>query len=110
MIGLINAVMAAPVMISYATIIFRDPFFRPYMPSLIKLVLFSAIVHQACFALWSSLPFAIGQVQDAGLIFLSAMATSVVHKLHEEPPAAAACRRAAPRTTPRARPRWARCW
>jgi sulfate permease, SulP family len=44
---------------------------------LVKLVLFSSAIHQLCFCLFSSLPFAVGQVQDAGLIFLSAMAGSI---------------------------------
>jgi sulfate permease, SulP family len=38
----------------------------------------SGIVHQLCFSAFSSLPFAVGQVQDAGLIFLSSMASSIV--------------------------------
>ena len=41
-------------------------------------MLLSSAVHQLCFTLFSSLPFSIGQVQDAGLIFLSSMATSIV--------------------------------
>ena len=32
------------------------------MPKLVKLVLFSSVVHQLCFSKFSSLPFAIGQV------------------------------------------------
>eukprot|EP00752_Nemacystus_decipiens_P005603 g5071.t1 len=47
------------------------------MPALAKLVLFSSMVHQTAFSLLSTLPFAIGQVQDAGLIFLSRMTTDV---------------------------------
>lgn len=43
----------------------------------------AAAVHQLCFTLTSSLSFAIGQVQDAGLIFLSAMATSTVQSLRQ---------------------------
>jgi hypothetical protein len=34
-------------------------------------------VHQLVFTLFSSLPFAVGQPQDVGLIFLSSMATGV---------------------------------
>eukprot|EP00037_Helgoeca_nana_P017787 m.169060 g.169060 ORF g.169060 m.169060 type:complete len:1024 (-) comp24150_c0_seq1:110-3181(-) len=76
--GIINGVVILPVMVGFAHIIFRDPFFTPYISSLTKLVLFSAAVHQFGFTCTSSLPFAIGQVQDAGLIFLSSMATSIV--------------------------------
>ncbi|GMF38775.1 unnamed protein product [Phytophthora fragariaefolia] len=70
-------------MISFAQIIFRDPEFQPYMNDLVKLVLVSAAVHQICFTCVSSLPFAMGQVQDAGLIFLSAMCSSIIKSLHE---------------------------
>jgi hypothetical protein len=81
--GAINAIVAVPCMIAYAAIIFADPFFGPYKDQLVKLVLFSSLIHQACFSAKSSLPFAIGQVQDAGLIFLSQMATSLVAKCKE---------------------------
>ena len=77
--GVINSVLLVPVCISFATIIYRDPFFNDHLPMLIKMVLCSAMCHQVVFTTFSSLPFAIGQVQDAGLIFLSAMSTSVVH-------------------------------
>lgn len=76
--GAINAVVAVPCMIAYAAIIFAHPFFTPFKGQLVKLVLFSSLIHQACFSAKSSLPFAIGQVQDAGLIFLSQMAKSLV--------------------------------
>ena len=46
------------------------------------MVILSSVVHQFCFSIFSSLTFSIGQVQDAGLIFLSAMshriATSIL--------------------------------
>lgn len=45
---------------------------------MVKLVFLSSGVHQLIFSVKSTLPFAIGQVQDVGLIFLSAMATSIV--------------------------------
>ena len=38
---------------------------------------FSAAVHQLVFTCFSNLPFAVGQPQDVGLIFLSAMATGI---------------------------------
>ena len=70
--------MCAPVMMSFASIIFADPFFSEYSPELVKLVLFSSAVHQLCYVKWSTMPFAVGQVQDAGFIFLSSMARFVV--------------------------------
>jgi hypothetical protein len=76
--GIINATIVIPVILSFATIIYRDPIFAPYLHSLIQLTLFSSIVHQLLFSTCSTLPFAIGQVQDAGLIFLSNMATTIV--------------------------------
>ncbi|KAI9918957.1 hypothetical protein PsorP6_011770 [Peronosclerospora sorghi] len=81
--GVLNTVILVPLMISFAQIIFRDPEFQPYMNDLVKLVLVSAAVHQLCFTCVSSLPFAMGQVQDAGLIFLSAMASSIIKSLHD---------------------------
>lgn len=76
--GLINGVIVLPVMVGYAQIVFKDPFFTPYMPNLVNLMLFSAAIHQLGFSLKSTLHFAIGSVQDAGLIFLSTMSSSIV--------------------------------
>jgi MFS superfamily sulfate permease-like transporter len=78
MYGIINATIVMPVIMSFGSIIYRNEAFQPYMPVLIKLTLASAVVHQLCFSTFSSLPFAVGQVQDAGLIFLSSMATNMV--------------------------------
>jgi len=79
MYGLINSTIVLPVLMSFASIIYREQEFAPYMPVLIKLTTISGVVHQVCFSTFSSLPFAVGQVQDAGLIFLSSMATYIVH-------------------------------
>ena len=80
--GCINAVMCIPVMISFTSIIFRDDAYHQVLPSLIKILLFSCMIHQISFSIFSGLTFAVGQVQDAGLIFLSAMATSIVSGCH----------------------------
>ena len=56
----------------------QDHFFKPVLGQMVKLVFLSSGVHQIIFSIKSTLPFAVGQVQDVGLIFLSAMATSVV--------------------------------
>jgi SulP family sulfate permease len=71
--GLIVATLIVPSMFGYATIIFADPFFVIYRPVLSKLVILSSAIHQLCFQFLSPLPYSIGQVQDAGLIFLFAM-------------------------------------
>lgn len=75
--GVINCLMCTPVAISFCSIIFRHQAYAAFMPQLVKLVLFSSAIHQLSFCMLSSLPFAIGQVQDAGLIFLSAMAANI---------------------------------
>ena len=76
--GIINAFIVLPVLMSFGSIIYRDEAFAPYMPVLVKLTVVSGMVHQLCFSSISGLPFAVGQVQDAGLIFLSSMAGSLV--------------------------------
>lgn len=82
--GLINTIMTVPCMYGYAAVIFNNDAFQPDINALSKLVLFSSIVHQICFAIFSSLPFSIGQVQDAGLIFLSAMANRIANTLMQD--------------------------
>ncbi|EDQ92088.1 uncharacterized protein MONBRDRAFT_22902 [Monosiga brevicollis MX1] len=76
--GCINSIILIPVLISFAQIIFRDPYYKESMPYLIKLVILSSSIHQIIFTTFSTLTFAIGQVQDAGLIFLSSMASAIV--------------------------------
>lgn len=78
--GMINATIVLPVLMSFGSIIYRDNAFVNYMPVLVKLTVVSGIVHQLCFSTFSSLPFAVGQVQDAGLIFLSSMASQMVEQ------------------------------
>lgn len=76
--GIINATIVIPVVMSFGNIIYQDARFQPYTPVLIKLTMVSGVVHQLCFSAFSSLPFAVGSVQDAGLIFLSKMASDIV--------------------------------
>ena len=86
--GLINTIVVTPVMIGFAAIIFRHESFRAdpeVYAQLVKLVVFSSAVHQAAFTTTSSLPFAIGQVQDAGLIFLSKIASEIAEEMINEP-------------------------
>ena len=82
--GFVNLVILTPVAISFTSIIFAHPIFYRHLPSLCKLVLFSSAVHQMSFTTFSTLPFAVGQVQDAGLIFLSAMAFDMVESMKKE--------------------------
>ena len=78
MYGLINATIVLPVLMSFGAIIYQDEAFNPYMNILIKLTVTSGVVHQICFSTLSTFPFAVGQVQDAGLIFLSSMSAALV--------------------------------
>mmetsp|Transcript_99056 Transcript_99056/g.317743 ORF Transcript_99056/g.317743 Transcript_99056/m.317743 type:complete len:954 (+) Transcript_99056:112-2973(+) len=73
--GMINFIICVPTLISYTAIVFRVRDFDQDMPSLTKLFFLSSSVHQLIFSLVSSLPFAVGQVQDVGLLFLSQIAT-----------------------------------
>ena len=68
----------------YAAVIFNHPVFRDHMNALSKLVIFSSMIHQLSFVLFSSMPFAIGTVQDAGLIFLSSMANTIANEMLAE--------------------------
>lgn len=79
--GLVNTSIILPILMSFGSIIYHDDFFRPYLSVLMKLTVVSGAVHQITFSTVSTLPFAVGQVQDAGLIFLSAMARDLVSKL-----------------------------
>ncbi len=82
MYGMINATIVLPVLMSFGSIIYQNEAYQPYINQLIKLTIVSGMVHQICFSTVSSLPFAVGQVQDAGLIFLSSMATDMVNYCH----------------------------
>lgn len=64
--GLINTSIVLPIVMSFGSIIYRDDFFRPYLSGLIQLTIVSGAVHQISFSAFSSLPFAVGSVQDAG--------------------------------------------
>lgn len=81
--GMINATIVIPVIMSFGNIIYQNAAFQPYMPVLVKLTMVSGVVHQLAFSSLSSLPFAVGSVQDAGLIFLSSMASNMVSYCNE---------------------------
>ena len=78
----INLLLAVPGLYGYAAVIFNHAVFRPYTNALAKLVLWSSLVHQAGFLCCSSLSgFAIGTVQDAGLVFLSRMSHDIATQM-----------------------------
>jgi SulP family sulfate permease len=82
--GAVNSIMAIPCLFGYAAVIFNNEAFGPYINTLSKVVLWSSMIHQFCFMTFSSLNFAIGQVQDAGLIFLSHMANTMANSIIDE--------------------------
>lgn len=79
--AIVNVIISAPGLYGYAAVIFNNPVFNNHMNALSKLVIFSSLVHQLGFFLFSSLDFAIGTVQDAGLIFLSGMANIIANEM-----------------------------
>jgi hypothetical protein len=81
--AMVNVIISVPGLYGYAAVIFNHPVFAPHMNALSKLVILSSLVHQLGFTLFSSLPFAIGTVQDAGLIFLSSMSNQLATKILE---------------------------
>lgn len=82
--AIVNVIIAVPGLYGYASVIFNHPVFQPHMNALAKLVIFSSMLHQIGFLLFSSLDFAIGTVQDAGLIFLSSMANQIADIMEDE--------------------------
>lgn len=71
-------------MFGYAAVIFNNAVFQPHMNALSKLVIFSSLIHQLGFLLFSTLDFAIGTVQDAGLIFLSTMSNTIANRMVDD--------------------------
>lgn len=68
--GIINTALCVPVSISFATIIFRHEAYMPFLPNLVRLVIFSSTVHMTCFAAFSSLNFAVGQVNSTWFVLV----------------------------------------
>lgn len=79
--AIVNVIIGAPALYGYAAVIFNNPVFDSHMNALSKLVIFSSLMHQLGFTLFSSLDYAIGMVQDAGLIFLSHMANTIADRM-----------------------------
>lgn len=62
--ALINVIISVPGLYGYAHVIFSHEVFASHMNALSKLVIFSSLMHQLAFTLFSSLPFAIGTVSS----------------------------------------------
>jgi MFS superfamily sulfate permease-like transporter len=76
-IGSVNTLICIPVLFGFATIVYSHPFFEHFRPVLVKVLLWSSIIHQVSMTLVSSMNFSVCQVQDAGLLFLGAIATKI---------------------------------
>ncbi|KAF4031657.1 STAS domain-containing protein [Phytophthora infestans] len=83
--GAVVSIVLCPVMIGFASMIFSHPDFSDTLPMLTKLVFASSTMHQLIITSLSPLPFAIGQVQDTGMIFLASMASSIMTELSAVP-------------------------
>jgi hypothetical protein len=82
--AIVNVIIAVPGLFGYAAVIFNNPIYNSHMNALSKLLIFSSLIHQLGFLLFSSLSFAIGTVQDAGLIFLSTMANTIANTMKDD--------------------------
>eukprot|EP00397_Hematodinium_sp_SG-2012_P008997 GEMP01009069.1.p1 GENE.GEMP01009069.1~~GEMP01009069.1.p1 ORF type:complete len:786 (+),score=112.06 GEMP01009069.1:54-2411(+) len=77
--GAVGLVVLIPTMVSYAHIIFNSPTeFEHFMPMIIKMLFLSSALHQLVFSMRSEMAFAVGQIQDVGLIFLSAIVRDIL--------------------------------
>ena len=69
--ALVNSIMCVPCLYGYASVVFSHEIYQSHINALSKLLILSSMTHQFCFSIFSTLPFAIGTVQDAGeFIFL----------------------------------------
>lgn len=83
-LNILPRIDTVPGLYGYAAVIFSHEVFVPHRNALSKLVIFSSLIHQLSFTLFSSLPFAIGTVQDAGLIFLSSMSNALATEIIQQ--------------------------
>lgn len=81
--GITSWVCCIPTQLAYGNITYSDSAFQnsSFLPFALKLVFASATVTELVFVLRSRMKFAVGQVQDAGLIFLSQMASSLAERI-----------------------------
>ncbi|XRB25292.1 STAS domain-containing protein [Pseudoscourfieldia marina] len=89
-LGFVNFIVCTPTLVSYAAIVFRAHVFRTAITKLTKLFFLASALHQLTMTLGSKLPFAVGQVQDVGLILLSQLATNVADNVKDNPAVATA--------------------
>ena len=75
--ALVNVIIGLPCLYGYATVIFHHSVYVPYWSAISKLIICSSLLFQLIFTCCSALPFVIGAVQDAGLVYLSHMATTI---------------------------------
>jgi len=76
-LGAVNGLVGLPTMVAFAAIVYKDRAFNPDLGGLARLAFLASGLQQVVFSARSRLPYAVGQVQDVGLILLSSMASSV---------------------------------
>ena len=81
--AIITCLVVIPVTISFTYVIFQDEIYQQHISILSKLLLFSSLIHMIIINLNSSLPYAIGQVQDAGIVFLASMVKIITSHFKE---------------------------
>lgn len=81
--GLINSILLCPTIVSFASVVFRETRYAEFIPMLVRLMFFSGFIHQFVITCGSSMRFAVGQVQDVGLVVLSAIASEVAREAGE---------------------------
>ena len=84
--GIILSIVLLPMITAFAYIVFKGDFFEPYLPSLVRHVFLSCAVQQFVMSSKSTLPFAIGQVQDIGLYFMATMAERAIDDQRSDHP------------------------
>jgi len=84
-LGSVNGLVGLPTMVAFAAIVYKDRLFTPDLGALARLAFLASGLQQAVFSLRSRLPYAVGQVQDVGLILLSSMASDVAARCRADP-------------------------
>jgi hypothetical protein len=83
--AIVNVIISVPGLYGYTAIIFNHTIFLNHRNALSKLVIFSSLIHQLAFTSCSTIStFAIGTVQDAGLIFLATMSNTLTNTIIQE--------------------------
>ena len=67
--ALVNVIISAPGLYGYAAVIFNNPIFDTHMNALSKLVIFSSLIHQLGFLLFSNLKNQCNEIRKPNTLF-----------------------------------------